>query len=68
VPAIPNPSPNQGHEACLRWLLLAEDGPRLTDQIVMRDLEGRAVPEQVRSNSAPTLILLVLASMSQPHP
>ena len=48
MPAIPNPSPNQGHEACLRWLLLAEDGPRLTDQIVMRDLEGRAVPEQVQ--------------------
>ena len=35
------------HDDCLRWLLLAEDGPRLTAQIALRDFDGRTVPEQV---------------------
>ena len=40
----------KGHDECLRWLLLAEDGPKLTAQIAMRDFDGVAVPEQVRAN------------------
>ena len=40
----------KGHDDCLRWLLLAADGPRLTQQILLRDLDGRTVPEQIREN------------------
>ena len=40
----------KGHDECLRWLLVAADGPRLTAQILLRDFDGRTVPDQIRDN------------------
>jgi len=40
----------KGHRDALRWLLFDEEGPRLTDQLSLRDLEGRTVAELVRLN------------------
>lgn len=40
----------KGHMEALRWLLFDEAGPQLTDQLAMRDLEGRTVAELVRLN------------------
>ena len=36
--------------AALQWLLFAEDGPRLTEQLLLPDLEGRSVAQLVRLN------------------
>ena len=40
----------KGHAPLLRWLLHADDGPRLTAQLTMRDLDGRTVAELARLN------------------
>jgi HAD superfamily phosphatase (TIGR01681 family) len=40
----------KGHVACLRWLLHDPDGPKLTWQLQMRDLDGRTVAELARMN------------------
>ena len=40
----------KGHSEALEWLLHADDGPRLVEQLGMRDLEGRTVAELVRLN------------------
>ena len=40
----------KGHSDALEWLLHADDGPRLVEQLAMRDLEGRTVAELVRLN------------------
>ena len=40
----------KGHRDALEWLLHADDGPRLTSQLLMPDLEGRTVDELVRLN------------------
>ena len=40
----------KGHSDALEWLLHADDGPRLVEQLGMRDLEGRTVAELVRLN------------------
>ena len=38
----------KGHVDAVRWLLLAEDGPRLTEQLSLLDLEGRTVADLSR--------------------
>ena len=38
----------RGHDELLRWLLLAEEGPRLLDQLRVRDAEGRSVVDLCR--------------------
>ena len=40
----------KGHTEALRWLLFDPEGPQLTDQLSLRDLEGRTVAELVRLN------------------
>jgi len=40
----------QGHDAMLRWLMLAADGPKLTAQLMLPDYDGKTVPELARSN------------------
>ena len=40
----------KGHMTALEWLLLSEDGPRLTAQLEMPDLDGRSVAELARMN------------------
>ena len=35
----------KGHVDAVRWLLYAEDGPKLTDQLLLLDLEGRTVAD-----------------------
>lgn len=40
----------KGHAEMLAWLLLDEEGPQLTSQLAMRDLEGRTVAELARMN------------------
>ena len=40
----------KGHKPCLEFLLHDEEGPKLTWQLAMRDLEGRTVAELVRLN------------------
>ena len=37
-----------GHRACVEWLLVADDGPRLTAQLALIDKEGRSVVELAR--------------------
>ena len=39
-----------GHLEVLRWLLYDEEGPQLTAQLELLDLEGRTVAELVRQN------------------
>ena len=41
----------KGHAEALRWLLFDPNGPQLTDQLSLRDHEGRTVAELVRLNS-----------------
>ena len=38
----------KGHVDAVRWLLLADDGPRLTEQLTLLDLEGRTVADLAR--------------------
>jgi hypothetical protein len=40
----------KGHLPALRWLLHDPNGPRLTSQLVMRDLDGRTVAELASMN------------------
>jgi len=40
----------KGHLEVLRWLLYDEEGPQLTAQLELLDLEGRTVAELVRQN------------------
>jgi len=40
----------KGHLEALQWLLYGDDGPRLTEQLDLLDLEGRTVAELVRQN------------------
>ena len=40
----------KGHADALRWLLFDERGPRLTEQLSLRDHEGRTVAQLVRLN------------------
>ena len=38
----------KGHVEAVRWLLHAEDGPRLEEQLTLLDLDGRTVAELAR--------------------
>ena len=40
----------KGHREACEWLLLDPEGPRLTAQLELLDLEGRTVAELVRQN------------------
>lgn len=40
----------KGHSEALRWLLFDADGPKLTSQLLLLDLEGRTVAQLVRLN------------------
>uniref|UniRef100_A0A7S2NLR6 Uncharacterized protein n=1 Tax=Haptolina brevifila TaxID=156173 RepID=A0A7S2NLR6_9EUKA len=40
----------KGHDAALRWLLLADDGPKLKAQLAIRDPQGRSVAELAALN------------------
>ena len=40
----------KGHDDCLEWLLHDEEGPKLTWQLQMRDLDGRTVAELAAMN------------------
>lgn len=40
----------RGHLPALQWLLSAPEGPRLTAQLAIRDLEGRSVADLARMN------------------
>ena len=40
----------KGHCEALQWLLFALDGPQLTDQLLLLDLEGRTVSQLVQLN------------------
>ena len=41
----------KGHLDALRWLLFAPDGPQLTDQLTLLNIEGKNVAELVRENN-----------------
>ena len=59
----------RGHDALLRWLLLADDGPRLLLQLRVRDAEGRSVADLCRlgghHETATWLEPLVAAQMEE---
>lgn len=38
----------KGHTEAVRWLLLDDEGPRLTAQLTLLDLEGRSVADLAR--------------------
>ena len=40
----------KGHDEALRWLLLSDDGPKLTSQLALRDHEGRTVAQLAAMN------------------
>ena len=62
----------KGHDTMLHWLLSAEDGPRLTSQLKIEDLEGRSVAELARMNgqhtTADLLEELILLEMARSSP
>ena len=59
----------KGHDEALRWLLLEIDGPRLTEQLAMRDLQGRSVADLAAMNGmeATALWLAPLVEEAESH-